>query len=196
MSLIVDVLGPFVALVVVVTWFARVFRRSARTFDEMYPYLRNAKIEEVQDLVNPADEGYLRLNLSANDFRKTQHNRVHLLRELLKRMSHNASYLQEWASGELRKSWKTTNQNSRHASRELIQYCIEFRMATLLVQGRLLLWSLRITLLRFAPIPLLAEARNAFGTDIPYTYERIRMTADKLGGACGGGYQEKLSEVL
>jgi hypothetical protein len=197
MSLIVDILGPLVALLVIGTLCKRMFRRSARTFDEMFPYLlRDADLEVVQDLVNPADEGYLRLNLSAHDFRKAQHNRVHLLRELLKRMSHNARFLQEWASGELGKSWKTTNRGARHASRELIQYCIVFRAATLLVQAKLALWSVRITVLRFTPIPFLAEARNAFGTDIPYTYERVKMTAEKLACACGGRYQEQLSEIL
>jgi hypothetical protein len=190
------VLWLLIALLVLFWFFKTNFRRSTRTFDEMLPYLRDASLGDVQDLVNPADEGYLRLNLSACDFRKAQHNRIHLLRELLKRMSHNAVFLQEWASGELAKSWKTMNPGARHASRELIQYCIAFRIATLLVQSRLALWSLKITMLRFTSIPLLAEARNSFGTDIPYTYERIKMTAEKLGRACGGRYQEQLSEVL
>jgi hypothetical protein len=191
------VLWLFIALLAFVKFFKATFRRPTRTFDEMFPYLlRDAGLEGVQDLVNPADEGYLRLNLSARDFRKAQHNRIHLLRELLKRMSHNARFLQEWANGELGRSWKTMNHSARHASRELIQYCIVFRIATLLVQGRLALWSLRIAMLRFMAIPLLAEARNAFGTDIPYTYERITMTADKLSRACGGRYQKQLSEVL
>jgi hypothetical protein len=34
------------------------------------------------------------------------------------------------------------------------------------------------------------------GTDIPYTYERVKMSAEKLARACGGRYQELLSEVL
>lgn len=190
------VLWCLVALLVFFGLFKTIFRRSARTFDEMFLYLRDAQLEVVQDLVNPADEGFLRLNLSLKDFRKAQYNRIHLLRELLKRMSHNARVLQDWASGELSKSWKTMNRNSRLASRELIQYCVAFRLATLLVQGRLAMWSISITILRFVPIPLLAEARHALGTDIPYTYERITMTAEKLGRACGGRYQEQLSEVL
>jgi hypothetical protein len=196
MSLIVDVLGVFIALFVITLLCTKMFARSPRTFDEMFPYLIEGNLEGVQDLINPADEGYLRLNLTSADFRKAQHNRVHLLRELLKRMSHNACFLQDWASGELTRSWKTMNRGARNASRELIQYCIAFRVATLLVQGRLALWSVSITVLRFVPIPLLAEARNAFGTDIPYTYERIKMSAEKLGRACGGRYQEQLSEVL
>jgi hypothetical protein len=196
MSLLVDALGPLLAFVVIIMLCKKTFRRSARTFDEMFPYLRDANWEGVQDLVDPADEGYLRLNLSPCDFRKAQQNRIHLLRELLKRMSHNARFLQEWATGELGKSWKTRNASARHASRELIQYCIVFRITTLLVQAKLALWSARIAILRFVPIPLLAEARNMLGTDIPYTYERVKMSAEKLARACGGRYQELLSEVL
>jgi hypothetical protein len=190
------ILWIVIALLVLFTLFTTTFRRPARTFDEMFPYLRDSNLEDVRDLVNPADEGYLRLNLSAQDFRKAQHNRIHLLRELLKRMSHNARFLQEWASGELGKSWNTANRSARHASRELIQYCIVFRVVTLLVQAKLALWSLRITILRFTPLPFLADARNMFGTDVPYTYERVKMTAEKLARACGGRYQEQLSEVL
>src|SRR5581483_3104881 len=155
----------------------------------MFPYLRGANLDDVHDLVDPADEGYLRLNLSPLAFRKAQQNRVHLLSELLKRMSHNASFLQEWASGELAKSWKTLDRNARHASRELIQYCVLFRFAALVVQIRLLIWSARLRILPFMPVPLLAEARNALGTDVAYTYERIRETAGKLCRLCGVQYE-------
>jgi hypothetical protein len=194
--MVISILFIFLVASLILTVYRTLRRRLGRTFDELLPYLRPVNLEELRELLNIAQEGYLRLNLSATEFRRSQLNRLHLSRELLSRMSHNASFLQVWASVELARSWKTLNRGAKHASRELSGHCGAFRVAVLIVQLRLTLWSLRITLLPFIPIPCLAGARSICGTDLLYTYERIKAAADKLGCSCGGHYQRKLEQIL
>jgi hypothetical protein len=166
------------------------------TLDELIQYLRDVRLESLRELVDLAGEGYLRLNLSPEAFRKLQHNRVHLLKEFLSRMSHNARFLQDWATNECTRSSKTFNEQARASSRELIAFCITFRLAAVLAHSKLLLWSLRIRLLPFAQIPCLAEACHVQGTDWVYTYERIRETASALGRACGTRSAQRLAQVI
>jgi len=197
---VIALIADFVLLLILIVLgfavYTHIASRPPRTFDEMLPYLRIGDLNEVRHLLDPVDEGFLRLNLSIADFRKAQHHRIHLLSELLTRMSHNARFLHDWARGEQHKSWKTMNCATRAASRELIGYCVTFRFATFVAQIRLRVWAFRISMLRFAPVPIIADIRHLVGTDIPYTYERIKATALTLGNACGGEYQQSLSEVL
>ena len=185
-----------VAFIIACTLAKTLLPRTLRTLEEMVPHLRNASLVEVKELINPADEGYLRLNLPSKAFRQAQINRLYLLREHLMRMSHNAVTLQQWATFELAKSGKTANKGATDTSRELIQYCFLFRIASAIVRLRLRFWLMRIRLLPFVSIPMLAEARKAAGTDIAYTYERIRETADKLCITSGSRCQSKLSILL
>ena len=196
MGLSVHILWLGVAFLVLFSLLKTTFRRPTRTFDEMFPYLRDANLEDVRDLVDPADEGYLRLNLSAHNFRNAQHDRLHLFRELLERMSHNAGFLQDWASSELERSLATRNRGSKEASRQLIELCMAFRLAAFVARFRLLLWSVRIRLLPFVSIPCLAEAGQIRDTDLLYVYGRIRETAGALSRACGDCCAQRLSEVL
>lgn len=188
------------ALALLLTFLIAIYRRvhtnPNRTFDELIQYIRSVRIESLRELVDLAHEGYLRLNLSPASFRELQHNRVHLLREFLKRMSHNARFLQDWATTECERSSKTLNREARSSSKELIALCMAFRLAASIAQFKLLAWSLKIKLLPFAPIPCLAEARRSHDTDWLYTYERIREAANALSLACGPRYTQKLAQVL
>src|SRR5258708_34780463 len=96
-----------------------IYSFSERTEKEIIPHLREVDLEELKDLLNLADEGYLRLNLSAAAFRSEQRRRIDLTLEYYGRMAHNSLLLQEWASSELRKSWKTLNREATRTSKEL-----------------------------------------------------------------------------
>ena len=69
-----------------------------RTLDDVTPYLRPAELEEIQELLDPAQEVNFRLRLSPEEFRRWQRKRIHLMREYLLRMSHNALVLIEWGN--------------------------------------------------------------------------------------------------
>jgi RNA-binding protein YlmH len=64
-----------------------------RTLDDVTPYLRPAELQEIQELLDPAQEVNFRLHLSPEEFRRWQRKRIHLMREYLLRMSHNALVL-------------------------------------------------------------------------------------------------------
>jgi hypothetical protein len=193
------ILGILV-LALVITFVVAVYKVScaspARTSDDVSRYVRPGGLEGFRELVDVADEGYLRLNLTPEAFRKTQHRRIQLLREYLKRMSHNARFLQDWANGELARSSKTRNREATDSSRSLIDLCTVFRVGAFVAQLKLLLWSVGIKLVPFVSIPCLAEVRLFRETDVLYTYERIRETANALSRACGGRCSERLEEVL
>src|SRR5260370_24031225 len=106
---------------------ASIYRFFMRTEKDVIPYLRKVEFDKLKDLLNVADEGYLRLNLSPRKFRKEQQRRIRLTLEHLGRGRHNARPVQEWGGNELRKSWKTGNGEVKAASEDLIGICVAFR---------------------------------------------------------------------
>jgi hypothetical protein len=167
-----------------------------RTEKDIIPHLREVDLEQLKDLLNLADEGYLRLNLSPETFRQEQRRRIDLTLEYYSRMSHNASLIRDWASTELRKSRKTRNREITRVSTELNNICVEFRICTFFTRMRLHAWLFRIKALPFVTIPFLAEARRIDSFDLIYSYERIKLAAEKLSRACGSSYQSLLAQGM
>lgn len=168
----------------------------SRVENEVIPYLRSVDMENVKDLHNLSQEGYLKLNLSAESFRLEQRRRIALTLEYYGRMAHNTVLLSEWANTEFRKSWKTGNREANAASKELLNICMEFRIHTWLIRIRLHAWLFRIRALPFISIPLLAEARRIGSFDLIYSYERIKQSAEKLSRACGSASQKELAQGM
>lgn len=173
-----------------------VYRFSDRTERQIISYLRGVDLESLKDLLNLADEGYLRLNLSAGEFRKEQRHRILVTLEYYGRMSHNSLLVQQWANAELRKSAATRNGEVARASRELNNACIEFRTHALMTRIRLHVWLFRTKALPFISIPFLAEARRIDSFDLIYSYERIKQAVEKLSRTCGGSYQGQLAQGM
>src|ERR1044071_9898945 len=67
-----------------------------RTIEDVTPFLRPAEHDELESLLDPAQETNFRLRMSPQEFAEWQRRRIHLLREYLLRMSHNALVLIEW----------------------------------------------------------------------------------------------------
>jgi hypothetical protein len=162
-----------------------IYRFPERTEKEIIPYLRGVDLEQLKDLLNLADEGYLRLNLSPVAFRQEQRRRIDLTLEYYGRMAHNSRLVQQWANTEMRKSAMTRNREAARAARELNNFCIEFRMHALMTRTRLHAWLFRIKALPFIAVPFLAQARRSDSFDLVYSYERIKQEAEKLSRACG-----------
>jgi hypothetical protein len=160
-----------------------------RTERQIIAYLRETDLGELKDLLNLADEGYLRLNLSATEFRKEQRHRIAVALEYYGRMAHNSRLAQQWANTEMRRSAQTRNSQVARASRELDNLCIEFRMHVFFTRLKLHAWLFRIKAFPFLSIPFLAEARRIESFDLIYSYERIKQAAEKLSRTCGSSYQ-------
>ncbi len=173
-----------------------IYRFPDHTERQIIAYLREVDIESLKDLLNLADEGYLRLNLFPAEFRKEQRHRIAVTLEYYGRMSHNSLLVQQWANAELRKSGLTRNHEVARASRELINLCIEFRVHALITQLKLHAWLFRTKALPFISIPFLAEARRSESFDLLYSYERLKKAAEKLSRACGSSYQGQLARGM
>ncbi len=167
-----------------------------RTESQVIPYLRSVDLENLRDLLNLAEEGYLRLNLSAAEFRIEQRRRIDLTLEYYSRMAHNTLLLGEWANTEFRKSWRTGNRDVTAISKGVLDTSIEFRLHAHFTRMKLHAWLFRIRALPFIPLPLLAEARRIGSFDLVYSYEQIKQAAEKLGVACGSAYCDELSQSM
>jgi hypothetical protein len=189
-------LSAVVGLVVFKSLHEWIYCFPSRTESQVIPYLRSVDLENLKDLLNLAQEGYLRLNLSATEFRTEQRQRIALTLEYYGRMAHNTQLLGEWANTEFRKSWQTGNRDVTAISRGVLDTCIEFRLHAWYTRMKLHAWLFRIRVLPFIPIPLLAEARRIGSFDLVYSYEQIKLGAEKLSHACGSDYCEQLSQGM
>jgi len=173
-----------------------IYRFPDRTERQIISYLRGVDLDSLKDLLNLADEGYLRLNLSPLEFRKEQRHRIAVTLEYYGRMMHNSRLVQQWSNTEMRKSAMTRNREVARASRELNKFCIEFRIHALVTRVKLHAWLFRIKALPFVSIPFLAEARRIDSFDLVYSYERIKQEAEKLSRACGSSYHDELAQGM
>jgi hypothetical protein len=173
-----------------------IYRFPDRTERQIIAYLREVDLESLKELLNLADEGYLRLNLSPAEFRKEQRHRIAVALEYYGRMAHNSRLVQQWSNTEMRKSAMTRNREVARASRELNDFCIEFRVHALMTRMRLHAWLFRIKALPFISIPFLAQARRIDSFDLVYSYERIKQEAEKLGRACGSSNHGYLAQGM
>ena len=167
-----------------------------RTERQIIACLREVDLDNLKDMLSLADEGYLRLNLSPTEFRKEQRHLIAVTLEYYGRMAHNSRLVQQWCNTELRKSAMTRNREVARASKELNDFCIEFRVHALMTRVRLHGWLFRIKALPFISIPLLAEARRIDSFDLVYSYEQIKQAAEKLSQACGSSYQGMLAQGM
>ena len=161
-----------------------------RTIDDVTPYLRPTDMAVFEAILGPAEEINFKLRLSPEEFRQMQRKRVHLLRECLLRMSHNAMVLIEWGNME----WTGPHsEQKRILGHELVQAAVEFRLYSLLALAKLKIW---IILQPFCPIGSLRGLRRVAGIDPIRAYNRVKLAAESLGLIYGLQFQQDLVSRL
>lgn len=167
----------------------------ARTIDDVKPYLRPIELQELEEILDPANEANFKLRLSPAEFRQLQRKRIHLMREYLLRMSHNALVLIEWGNME----WTGPGQRAdldkdrRMLAQEMVQAATEFRLYSLLALVKLKLWILfRLDAWPLIPSPKLSGLRQLVGIDAVRAYQRLRESVSYLSEIHGSQYQEDL----
>jgi hypothetical protein len=126
-------IGPVLAIplfVVLVLLYRRIYRFTRRPPGQVIAYLRAVNLEEVGHLLDPMAERYLRLNLSKEQFRKEQRNRMWLALEYLGRLSHNGLIMAEWGYYELKRTQRTRIAADRELSTELLNASVQVRMCS------------------------------------------------------------------
>lgn len=171
-------------------------RVTHRPFRNVIPYLRPDGEEILWDLMDAAVERTLAQNLSHKQFREEQQDRMRLADEHLGHRSHNAVVLQGWGDTELRKARETGDREIQAAADVLVIACAEYRIAASAVQFQLHIWQFKLILLPFARLPRVSHLRKADDLDMFDSYEKIKETALKLAGLCGGDYYEQLVQAL
>ena len=167
----------------------------ARTIDDVRPYLRPTELQELEELLDPATETNFRFRLSPEEFRQLQRKRIHLMREYLLRMSHNALVFIEWGNVE----WVGPAQRAdldhdrRKMAQELVQAATELRLYSLLALLKLKIWILfRLDAWPVIPSPRVSALRKLGGIDAVRAYMRLRAAVSYLSEIHGHQYHEEL----
>src|SRR5205807_3570138 len=150
---------------------------------------------ELEAILDPANEAGFQCRLSAPEFRQLQRKRIHLMREYLLRMSHNALVLIEWGNME----WvgpahrADLDKDRRMMAQELVQAATEFRLYSLLALLKLKLWILfRLDAWPVIPSPRVSALRKLGGIDAVRAYMRLRAAVSYLSEIHGHQYHEEL----
>lgn len=191
--------GPVIAPVLFVgltLLHRRIYRHSRRPPGEVIAYLRAVDLEEVEHLLDPAAEQFLRLNLTKEQFRKEQRNRMWLALEYLGRLSHNALVMAEWGYYELKRTHRTHIALDHKTATELLNASIQVRMCSFALRATIHLWLMRVAVMPFLRPPSVAGLMDAGSTDLLEFYQDMTNAALQLSQAYGDLYHEKMAQIL
>jgi hypothetical protein len=191
--------GPVAAVLLfvgLVLLYRRIYRFTRRPPGQVIAYLRTVNLEEVGHLLDPVMEHYLRLNLTKEQFRKEQRNRMWLALEYIGRLSHNALIMAEWGYYELRRTRRTRIAQDREIATELLSASVQVRMCSFVLRATINVWLVRVALLPFLRPPSVAKLIDAGSTDLVEFYETMRNAATQLSQSYGDLYHEKITEAL
>lgn len=165
-----------------------------RTIEDVTPFLRPAEHDELESLLDPGQEANFRMRMSPHEFADWQRRRLHLMREYLLRMSHNAMVLIEWGNIEsLEGTGTETHAQRQLLAHELVQAATEFRLYSLLALAKLKLWLILPSPFSWLfPSPSLPSMRHVFGIDALSSYERLKAAASGLSLAYNHPCHEEL----
>jgi hypothetical protein len=174
-------------------------KHPKRTIEDVTPFLRPAEHDELEGLLDPAQETNFRLRMSPQEFADWQRRRIHLLREYLLRMSHNALVLIEWGNMETAQTGNDAEafRQRQLMAKELVQAATEFRLYSMLALAQLKLWLvLPSPFSLLLPSPSLPSMRHIFGIDALGSYQRLKTAASGLSMVHGLHFRDALLERL
>ena len=170
-----------------------------RTIEDVTPFLRPAEHDELESLLDPAQETNFRVRMSPQEFADWQCRRIHLLREYLLRMSHNSLVLIEWGNMEAVETGNDAEafRQRQLMAKELVQAATEFRLYSMLALVKLKLWLvLPSPFSLLLPSPSLPSMRHVFGIDALGSYQRLKTAASGLSMVHGLQFHEELLQRL
>jgi hypothetical protein len=191
---------PLAVLLLLYAFSARKMTRSYR-IEDLPLVLRAVNLEQLEKLLDPAEEANLRKTMSHRAFRRTQLSRLGFAMEQAKRLAHNAAILETWANQEFTKKLifksRSNFDSADHAVLRVIQNADEIRRQTLLMMSKIFVWRVMLTArIAFMPVPRLADLRELLGYDLLETYESLTSAAGQLGLVYGDREYEQLLAAL
>lgn len=191
--------GPVAAVLLfvgLVLLYRRIYRFTRRPPGQVIAYLRTVNPEELGHLLDPVAEQYMRLNLTKEQFRKEQRNRMWLALEYIGRLSHNALIMAEWGYYELKRTRRTRSAADRQTSMELLSASIQVRMCSFVLRVTIHAWLVRMAVLPLLRPPSVAKLMDAGSTDLLEFYRTMSNTAAHLSRSYGDLYHEKMAQAL
>jgi hypothetical protein len=170
-----------------------------RTIEDVTPFLRPSEQDELEGLLDPAQEANFRMRMPPQEFAGWQRKRIHLMREYLLRMSHNALVLIEWGNMEALEQGNNAERcgEKQLLAQELVQAATEFRLYSVLALAKLKLWLvLPSPFSLLIPSPSLPGMRHVFGIDALGSYQRLKTAASGLSLAHSHHFHDELLERL
>jgi len=170
-----------------------------RTIEDVTPFLRPAEQDELESLLDPAQEANFRMRMAPQEFAEWQCRRIHLMREHLLRMSHNALVLIEWGNMEALEEGNDAERSRQKQllAQELVQAATEFRVYSVLALAKLRLWLVLPSPFSVLFLsPSLPSMRHVFGIDALGSYQRLRTAASGLSLAHSHHFHDELLERL
>ncbi len=177
--------------------YLRISRVSDRDVHDVIPFVREIRLAELDELLSPRDENYLKLNLSPAQFRKIQRKRMRLLLEFVDCMSHNTSVLLDWGRTEQQRSRSGGGDYEvKQLTEELIKACIEFRCGARAIQTQLHLWLVKTAIFPTASVPFISVLRKFESFDLLNSYQELKIAASHLSLTFGEDYADQLGQSL
>jgi hypothetical protein len=189
------IIYAFVAVIVfsVLVVIFRIARRGPeRTIHDLIPLLEPINLDEIELLFDPGEASFLRSNFSDAQFSALQSKRLHLAREYLRRMAHNAAVLAEWADREV-----SRNTTTEELASELHRDAVHVRIYALSARMWLNLWALLcLGPSRWLPTSLVTDCRKCAGISGLPAYGKLKNTAATLFVQFGHPEFEQLMQHL
>jgi hypothetical protein len=170
-----------------------------RTIEDVTPFLRPSEQDELESLLDPAQEANFRMRMPPQEFAEWQRRRIHLMREYLLRMSHNSLVLIEWGNMEALQQGNNAERcgEKQLLAQELVQAATEFRLYSVLALAKLKLWLVLPSPFNLLiPSPSLPSMRHVFGIDALGSYQRLKTAASGLSLAHSNHFHDELLERL
>ena len=182
------------SIVLLALLYRRIYVVGDRTADQVLPAISPLGPMGVHELFSPVAERHLRARLSPQEFRRAQRYRMVLAIEYVRRISHNAWVLQQWAIYEMRQARAAGRQEPRQLSADLIASSVKCRICSMILLSRLNCLRFRTALIRTGGPSF--DGLIRFGTtDIVALYISMRVAASLLSRRCGEG-KPSLAQLL
>lgn len=197
---ITDVILPVISFAGVVV-FAAVMRRyiydfTYRTLRDVLPFLRRIVLEDLQNLLHPEVEDYLRTTVSRKHFRSLQWKRIRLTLQYVRDFAENAKVFHAWGKYERSLSLKFPDVERKRASLDLITACVQSRICAFRISLTLHWWLIRMAFLPFLPPPSFKRLQQLGSFDVFLFYDQIKKAAGELSLAYGEKFYQELLQVI
>ena len=193
---------PFVCALLFLAVVARttVFRPRPHKIDHVILFLRKLDVSDFEVLLDAGDEWTLQQSLSSESFRRSQEDRIRLVREYLYRIAHNVEAIQLWVAGEyelIKDKDRDSYTDKDSLVLEALQVAIDLRVYSLVACIKVWFWTVfRMYQWPDMLIPRVTELRVQCGVNVLAKYRRLTEVTATLSLMYGKAYHDRLLEAL